>query len=86
MELQECTEINELIDYQYRSIYARIVIFAAEFIYGLLLKLVIKKCPWEYRSKWAIMGVVRIDYLPFWLVFGYILELIYRGFVAITIY
>ena len=63
-----------------------IVIFAAEFVYGLLLKLIIKKCPWEYRSKWAIMGVVRIDYLPFWLVFGYILELIYRGFIAITIY
>ncbi len=62
------------------------VIFAGEFIYGLFLKLVIKKCPWQYKSKWAIMGVVKITYLPFWLIYGYIAELIYRGFINITIY
>jgi hypothetical protein len=32
------------------------------------------------------MGIVRIDYLPFWLALGYVVELLYRGFVAITIY
>jgi hypothetical protein len=63
-----------------------LVIFAGEFIYGYLLKLIIKKVPWEYKSKRAIMGIVRIDYLPFWLVLGYIMELLYMGFVAITIY
>lgn len=63
-----------------------ILIFAAEFAYGYLLKLIIKKCPWEYKSKWAIKGVVRLDYLPFWLVMGYIVELLYRGFIKYTVF
>ncbi|MCL4377822.1 MAG: putative ABC transporter permease [Actinobacteria bacterium] len=62
------------------------VIFIGEFIYGYLLKLIIKKVPWEYKSKWAIMGIARMDYLPFWLVLGYIMELLYRGFISVTIY
>ncbi|MDD3777717.1 MAG: hypothetical protein PHN32_08960 [Actinomycetota bacterium] len=62
------------------------IIFAAEFAYGFLLKLAIGKCPWEYHSRWAIMGLVKVTYLPFWLAYGYLAELIYRGFINITIY
>ncbi len=62
------------------------VIFAAEFCYGYFLKLIIGKCPWEYKSRWAIKGVVKVTYLPFWLAYGYIAELLYRGFTNITIY
>ncbi|MEA2015192.1 MAG: hypothetical protein U9O59_00485 [Actinomycetota bacterium] len=62
------------------------VIFIGEFIYGYILKLTIKKCPWEYKGRWALLGVVNILYLPFWLIFGYISELIYRGVISITIY
>ncbi len=61
-------------------------IFIGELSYGYLLKLIIKKCPWEYKGKLTIGGVVRLAYLPFWLVFGYISELLYRGFKLITIY
>ncbi|MGM0368251.1 MAG: putative ABC transporter permease [Actinomycetota bacterium] len=74
------------IPFVFRGFIYMAVIFAGEFIYGYLLKLLLKKCPWEYKSRWAIMGVVKITYLPFWLAFGYIAELIYRGFVNITIY
>ncbi|MCL5070938.1 MAG: hypothetical protein M1308_08595 [Actinobacteria bacterium] len=62
------------------------IIFAGEFIYGYLLKLIIKKVPWEYKTKWTIMGIVKLVYLPFWLVLGYTLELIYRYFLRITIF
>ena len=70
----------------FRGLIYMVVIFAGEFIYGYLLKLILKKCPWEYKSKWAVLGIVRLDYLPFWLAYGYIAELLYRGFLAITIY
>lgn len=62
------------------------VIFIGELSYGYLLKLIIKKCPWEYSGRGTIGGVVRLLYLPFWLVFGYISELLYRGFSLVTIY
>lgn len=62
------------------------VIFAGELGYGYFLKAVIKKCPWEYRGRWTLKGMVNLLYLPFWLAFGYISELIYRGFISITMY
>jgi hypothetical protein len=63
-----------------------VVIFLGELSYGYLLKLAIKKCPWEYKGSWTIGGTVRIIYLPFWLAFGYVSELLYKGFISITIY
>jgi hypothetical protein len=62
------------------------VIMAGEFIYGYILKLTIKKCPWEYRTKWTILGFVNLTYIPFWLIFGYLSELLYKGFISVTIY
>jgi len=63
-----------------------VIILAGELIYGYILKLIIKKCPWEYKTKWTIMGIVKLNYLPFWLLFGYLSELLYRGFISITVY
>jgi hypothetical protein len=63
-----------------------VIIFIGELGYGYFLKATIKKCPWEYRGKWTIGGVVNIIYLPFWLIFGYISELLYRGFIEITMF
>jgi uncharacterized membrane protein len=62
------------------------VVMAGEFIYGYILKLTIKKCPWEYKTKWTIMGIVNLTYIPFWLVFGYLSELLYRGFISVAFY
>jgi hypothetical protein len=62
------------------------VIFIGELSYGLLLKLIFGRCPWEYQVKWTVAGVVRLIYLPFWFMFGFLSELIYRSFIFITIY
>ncbi|MDD5660253.1 MAG: hypothetical protein PHR39_09645 [Actinomycetota bacterium] len=62
------------------------IIFVGEFAYGFLLKLIIKKVPWEYKTRWSILGIVNLAYLPFWLLLSYILELIYRCFLKITIF
>ncbi len=49
-------------------------IFTGEYLSGSLLE---KKtlCPWDYnRSKWNIKGIVRLDYLPFWILAGLLFE------------
>jgi len=71
------------IPFVFRGLIYMAVIFAGEFIYGFILKLIIKKCPWEYRGRGALLGVINILYLPFWLVFGYISEIIYRAVISI---
>jgi hypothetical protein len=76
----------EVIPFVLRGFVYLAVIFAGELSYGYLLKFIIKKCPWEYKGRWTIKGVVNLLYLPFWLIFGYVSELIYRGFISITIY
>lgn len=52
-------------------------IFAVEFITGWLLELCTGKCPWKYDTKWAVKGFIRLDYAPFWFVFGWIIESVY---------
>ncbi len=43
-------------------------IFAMEFISGWLIEKLIGKCPWDYgQARFGIAGLVRLDYLPFWL-------------------
>jgi hypothetical protein len=76
----------EVIPFILRGFIYLAVIFAGELSYGYLLKLIIEKCPWEYKGRWTIKGVVNLLYLPFWLIFGYISEMIYRGFISMTIY
>ncbi len=76
----------EFIPFVIRGFIYLAVIFIGEFAYGCILKLIIKKCPWEYKGRWTLLGIVNLLYLPFWLAFGYIAELIYRGFISITIY
>ena len=76
----------EVIPFVLRGFIYLAVIFAGELSYGYLLKLIIKKCPWEYKGRWTIKGVVNLLYLPFWLIFGYISEMIYKGFISMTIY
>jgi len=76
----------KFIPFIFRGFIYLFVIIAGEFIYGYILKLTIKKCPWEYKTKWTIIGLVKLTYIPFWLIFGYLSELLYRGFISVTIY
>ncbi len=49
-------------------------IFLVEYIAGFILDVTTGSCPWEYDNKWNISGYIRLDYTPFWMVFGYVLE------------
>jgi uncharacterized membrane protein len=60
-----------------RLIIYALVIFGVEFITGWLLELMVGKCPWEYSSRFAICGYIRLDYMPFWMICGLIIERIY---------
>ncbi len=52
-------------------------IYGIEYITGWLLEKLIGKCPWEYHHPWAVHGYIRLDYAPFWLVFGLLIETAY---------
>lgn len=69
-----------------RALIYMAVIFLGEFIFGLFFKFILKKCPWEYKTGITIMGIVKINYLPFWMIFGIVSEFLYRGFIHISIY
>jgi uncharacterized membrane protein len=51
-----------------------IVIFMVEFVTGFVLDKLTGHCPWQYTSRWNIMGYIRLDYLPVWMIFAYIIE------------
>ena len=52
-------------------------IFTIEFFSGWLLDLLTGQCPWEYTEGIHVWGYIRLDYTPFWLLFGFILEFLY---------
>lgn len=49
-------------------------IFAAEYISGNHLRKK-KHCPWDYhRSRYHVQGLIRLDFAPWWFLFGLVLE------------
>lgn len=61
-----------------RGLIYSLCIFAGEYASGALLK---KRgaCPWDYsRHKYHVGGIIRIDYLPVWLVAGLVFERILK--------
>ena len=53
------------------------IIYAVEFTSGYLLQIFTGACPWLYTSGWNIMGLIRLDYFPAWLVFAFMVEQVY---------
>ena len=52
-----------------------LLILAAEFVTGMLLKYTIGVCPWDYTSKpLQIYGVITLAYGPAWFVAGLLFE------------
>lgn len=53
-----------------------VVILSIEFITGILLKNLIGIIPWDYSgsSPYAVFGVIRLDYIPYWFILGLIFE------------
>jgi len=54
-----------------------IVIYFIEFTAGFMLDITTGSCPWEYNSRFAICGYIRLDYAMFWMVFGLLVEKLY---------
>jgi uncharacterized membrane protein len=52
-----------------------VVIYFTEYVSGWLLKKITGNCPWEYTGKkWAIHGLIRLDYAPFWFILCFFIE------------
>jgi len=54
-----------------------LIIYVIEFTSGYLLQCITGRCPWHYTSGWNVMGLIRLDYFPAWLVFAGLVEQIY---------
>lgn len=56
------------------GVYA-LLIFVVEFTSGMLLKMIIGLCPWDYSSsRFSVYGVIRLDFFPVWFVAGLFFE------------
>ncbi len=67
---------------QHLNIFFRLLIYAGciyviEFFTGWLLCKFTGSCPWEYKVGWHFFGYIRLDYLPAWMFFGWMIERIY---------
>lgn len=59
-----------------------ILIFSGEFISGILLKTILGKCPWNYgTSRYSILGIITLKYIPVWFALGLLFE-IFHDFLA----
>jgi hypothetical protein len=54
-----------------------IIIYIIEFTSGYVLQCITGHCPWHYTTGLNIMGLVRLDYFPVWLLFAWLVERIY---------
>ncbi len=55
------------------ALYAALIL-AAEYLLATVYKAIIGKNPWEYVLGWHVHGKIRLDYFPFWMLFGLLLE------------
>jgi len=70
------------VNFLLRGLVYAVLIYAAEFITGSVLKRA-NVCPWDYsHTKYHVKGLVRLDYLPGWVALGLLYEQIYWFFVA----
>jgi hypothetical protein len=56
------------------------ILLAVEYATGWLIRKATGKCPWEdnyYGRKWAIHGLIRLDFIPSWALACYLFERIY---------
>lgn len=52
-----------------------VLIFAAEFSTGLLLRIIIGVCPWDYtHTPLSILGIIALSYAPVWFTVGLLFE------------
>lgn len=54
-----------------------LLIYVVEFVSGYILQVTTGSCPWEYKSGWHVMGLIRLDFAPAWLFFAFMVERLY---------
>jgi len=57
-----------------------LTILIVEYITGFIIRAITGRCPWHYESKWAIHNLIRLDFLPLWMIFGLVIEFFYLYF------
>lgn len=58
----------------YRGGVYTLIIFAIEYTTGLILRVLIGKCPWNYTGPYAIDGLITLSFIPVWFVGGLLFE------------
>lgn len=61
-----------------RALIGVLVIYVVEFFSGWFLEIIIGQCPWKYTEGLHIMGFIRLDYFPFWMLFTLIVVFVYE--------
>jgi uncharacterized membrane protein len=61
----------------FRLLFYTILILIVEFVAGFTLEQLTGKCPWEYTTGWHFMGYIRLDYIPAWMFFSFLIEYLY---------
>jgi uncharacterized membrane protein len=57
-----------------------ITILIVEYITGFVIRAITGRCPWHYESKWSVHNLIRLDFLPLWMLFGLVIEFFYLYF------
>lgn len=68
-----------------RGVVYMAIIYAVEYTSGWILRWTVGECPWEreYRgNKWAIHGLIRLDFAPAWIAAALMFEWTYRVLVG----
>lgn len=76
-------EILRSYNFLLRGLVYGLVIFACEYVVCFIAKLIIGRCPWEYKGRWNIHGYVNLPHLPFWAFLGLIFEQLHNFLLTI---
>jgi uncharacterized membrane protein len=62
-----------------------VVIFVLEFASGWMLRQATGTCPWDYSgTRFAVAGLIRLDYAPAWFVLGLLFEQVHLRLMRIV--
>lgn len=53
------------------------LIYLVEFSSGYILRKTLGACPWQYQNGLQVMGLIRLDFFPFWALFCWLVERLY---------
>jgi len=54
-----------------------LMILLVEYVTGWIIRKLTGRCPWHYESGWHVHNLIRIDYIPLWMFFSWMVEWLY---------